>query len=788
MLGRTAVRFTTAVDKPAIGYLVAALSVGAATAARMALELMVDAPLPFATFFPAIMVTALIGGMGPGVAASVATAVVAALFIKLESIDLPPGAALGQLATFAVSAALMVLLSAGLRLAVRRGFQFEQRFRAAQEASRDAFVILTPIRRDGEIVDFRWDYANPAADAMKPTRSDSLVGLTVRSAYPGETNEPMFERLLELHRNGGPDRQEVSRTFNGVTHWMRSSGVRLGDDLAVTFSDITEQRSAEEAVRHSEAQFRSLAGAAPVMIWMADAERRCTWVNQAWIDFTGRPLEDALNMKLGEGVHPDDQEHRRDTAAAGIAAKQPFKTRYRLKRHDGQWRWIDEAAAPRIDQHGVHDGFVGALSDITEIVESRRELEARVAERTRELESSIEERARAEAALAQAQRLETVGRLTGGVAHDFNNLLTVIIGGLDMILRNVTDPVRVRRLGEAALEAGRRGERLNRQLLSFSRNQELKPEVVDAAALLEQVEPLVRRAVDETIELSIEIAAGAGAAKVDPAQFEAALLNLVVNAADATPAGGSIVIAVERLALSDGQVTDAASGDHVRVQVRDTGSGMSPEILGRVFEPFFTTKEVGRGTGLGLAQVYGFARQCGGAVTIDSEVGVGSVVSLYLPAAEGEAAPAVDEGQTVDTGSLDGARILLVEDDDAVRSMAHSLLIEFGALVATDPDGAAARRRLDQGDDFDLLLSDIVMPGGVSGIELATFAAECNTGMAILLMTGYAGERLRGAKASDLAWPVLRKPFRGDQLAHALVQTLAEKRAASPATKERIDP
>jgi PAS domain S-box-containing protein len=780
MLGRTAVRFTTAVDKPAIGYLVAALSVGAATAARMGLQLLVDAPLPFATFFPAIMVAALIGGVGPGVASCLATVLIAAVFMRLESTPLAPPAALAQLATFALAAGLMVLLSAGLRLAVRRGFQIEQRFRAAQEASRDAFVILTPIRRKGEIVDFRWDYANPAADAMRPGRSDSLVGLTVRTAYPGESNDAMFERLLELHRHGGPDNQEVSRTFNGATHWMRSSGVRLDDSLAVTFSDITQQRSDEEAVRHSEAQFRSLAGAAPVMIWMTDAQGHPTWLNQAWVDFTGRDIEDALQLQLGDLVHPDDQALRRATAQTSMAARRPFRSQYRTRNKEGVWRWLDESAAPRLDHNGVYAGYIGACSDITEIIEARRELEIRVAERTRALEASIEERARAEDALAQAQRLETVGRLTGGVAHDFNNLLTVIIGGLDMILRNVGDPIRVRRLAEAALDAGRRGERLNRQLLAFSRNQELKPETVDAAALLRQVEPLVRRAVDETIELTIEIAPGAGAAKVDPAQFEAALLNLVVNAGDATQPGGRIVIAVERLTVIADAVAGVPAGEHVRVSVRDTGSGMSTEVLARVFEPFFTTKEVGKGTGLGLAQVYGFARQCGGAVTIQSEVGAGSTVALYLPAAaDGPVEPAAPD-EAVDTRPLEGARILLVEDDAAVREMTHGLLTEFGALVATDPDGATARLRLERGADFDLLLSDIVMPAGLSGIELAGFAAQRYPLMAIVLMTGYAGDRLQGAKASDLPWPVLRKPFRGDQLADALVQALAAARQTAP--------
>ena len=659
MLGRTAVLFATAVDRPAVGYLVAGLSVGAAVAARMALASLVANPPLFPPFFPAVMVAAMIGGLAPGVAALTASGLLVAALWMYD-----PGAGLNdmelvQLATFWVAGGLMVALCAGLRLAVRRGFQVEQRFRAAQEASHDAFVILTPIRAKGEIVDFLWVYANPAADTFRPAGTAGLAGRTVRTGYPGEPNEAMFQRLLALHESGGPDDLQVSRTFNHQEHWMRTSGVRLGDDLAVTFSDITEARAQEQAA----AQFR-------------------------------------------------------------------------------------------------------------------QELEIRVAERTSALEASLEERARAEAALAQAQRLETVGRLTGGVAHDFNNLLTVIMGGLDMILRNVGDSARVRRLAEAALDAGRRGERLNRQLLSFSRNQELKPETVDAAALLGQVEPLVRRAVSEAITVTIEVSPEAGPAQVYPAQFEAALLNLVVNSADATASGGSIAILVDRVTLAQDEAPGAKAGDHVRVAVRDTGAGMSADVLARVFEPFFTTKEVGKGTGLGLAQVYGFARQCGGAVTIESVVGTGTTVTMFLPAAQGSAAPAPDPDRPVDISSLRGLSILLVEDDPAVRQMTEGLLAEFGAKVVTDADGTAAKTRLSRGKGFDLLLTDVIMPGGVSGVELARYAAARYPHMAILLATGYAGDRLQGFTISDLPWAVLRKPFRGDQLAQALVSAL--KRETEP--------
>jgi signal transduction histidine kinase/ActR/RegA family two-component response regulator len=653
MLGRAAVQFTTAVEKPAVGYLIAGLSVGAAVAARLALGSVLAQPVAFPTFYPAVMVAALIGGLGPGLAAAVVSGAVAAtLWIAGPDLRLS-STGLAQLLTFWAATGLMVVLCAGLRLAVRRGFQAEQRFRAAQEASRDAFVILSPIRERGRIVDFRWLYANPAADALKPPGAASLVGLTVRTAYPGQPNIAMMERLSVLHAEGGPDDLQVARTINGVDHWMRSSGVRLGDDLAVTFSDITKERAAEEA----QAQFR-------------------------------------------------------------------------------------------------------------------RDLERQVAERTRALEASQEERARTEAALAQAQRLETVGRLTGGVAHDFNNLLTVIIGGLDMILRDVGDTARVRRLAEAALDAGKRGERLNQQLLAFSRNQELKPETVDAAELLAQIEPLVRRAVSEATPLTIDVSPDAGFARIDPAQFEAALLNLVVNAADATAPGDSIAILVNRRYLAEGEVSGAAAGDHVCVAVRDSGAGMSPDILARVFEPFFTTKDVGKGTGLGLAQVYGFVRQCGGAVTIESDLGAGATVTMFLPAAESAPRAEDDPGLPVDLSSLRGASVLLVEDDEAVRSMTEGLLAEFGARVTTDYDGASAKVRLAKGKGFDLLLTDVIMPGGVSGVELARYAAARFPHMKVVLSTGYAGDRLQGTAISDLPWPVLRKPFRGDQLAKALVSAL----------------
>jgi signal transduction histidine kinase len=637
-----------------VRYAIAAATVLAAMATRMIVALTTDSPTNFPTFYVAVLTAAMLGGVGPGVATlAISTVIVWTLWLGP-----PVGGVLHAkegvpIAMFLICGGLMVLFMDILRRAVRTGLAAEERFRVAQEASLDAFVLLEPVREGGKVVDFRWTYANPAAEAMRPAGASTLVGRRVREAFNDQTGHAMADRLKGLFESGGPDDIDVHRVINGQDRWIRSSGVKLGHDLAVTFRDVTES------------------------------------------------------------------------------------------------------------------------------VEARRDLEARVIERTAALEASIAEKAKAEAALAQAQRLETVGRLTGGVAHDFNNLLTVIVGGLDMILRHPSDEARVRRLAEAALSAGQRGERLTRQLLAFSRNQELKLETIDIPVLVTQVESLLARAVGEAMTLTVLCDPHAGASKVDAAQFEAALLNLVVNAVDATPDDGQITVEVTSARLDEGEVADTSAGDYVRVAVTDTGTGMPPEVLTRVFEPFFTTKEVGKGTGLGLAQVYGFLRQSGGGVSIDSVEGRGSTVTLYLPATVVDVSAAVvaePVAPVVAPADLTGTRVLLVEDDAAVRAIAEGVLLDLGCSVVTALDGVNALAILEREAPFDLLMSDIIMPGGVSGVDLAHVAAARDPSMAILLTTGYAGEKLAMAPA-DLPWPLLRKPFRVEQLSEAVAAVL-ERRPA----------
>jgi len=784
VLGRTAIRFVTAADRRELRYGLAVVAVLVALAARIAAVLVSGVPMNFPTFFVAVLVAAMVGGLGPGLLALALSAGIAWRFWMSadgawglhtrESV---------QLTMFVLCGGLIVVLVEAMRLAVRSGLAAQDRFRTAQELSLDAFVILEPVRERGKVVDFRWTYANPVADSMRPAGISTLLGRRMTDVFPNETGVDMLQRMKRLLEAGGPDDLDVRRVIDGEERWIRSSGVRLGGDLAVTFRDVTQERRAAAALRSSEELFRGVANSAPVLIWATSARGRADWFNQAWLNFRGRTLEQELGEGWLSGVHPDDLQASLRAVDAATAKREPFNVAFRLKRADGAWRWINSVGAPRFDETGGYRGYIGSCFDFTETVEARKDLEDRVAERTAALQASMAETARAQAALAQAQRLETVGRLTGGVAHDFNNLLTVIVGGLDMILRRPEDTERVARLAEAALAAGQRGERLTRQLLAFSRNQELKLEVVDIGALLDQAEPLLRRAVGEAMALTIRREGGSVRSRVDAAQLEAALLNLVVNAVDATSTGGEISIAVEPATLAAGQVLDTEPGDYVRVAVSDTGTGMPPEVLARVFEPFFTTKEVGKGTGLGLAQVYGFLRQCGGGVSIDSVEGRGATVALYLPATEAPATIAAATAAPPPRDRLRGVRVLLVEDDAAVREITDGLLRDLGCEVTTAENGASALEALEEGVAFDLLMSDIVMPGGVSGVDLARSASTHRPDMAVLLTTGYAGDRMDVAP-TDLPWPILRKPFQVDQLAKVASALLAG-REGTPKKKPR---
>jgi PAS domain S-box-containing protein len=784
-------------------------------------------------------------------------------------------------------------------------------------------------------------------------------------------------------------------------------------------TDMSWRREAEQALAASERRFRTIADAAPVLIWESDSDGRLTWANLPWLMLTGRSAEQVLGDGWRASVHPEDLPGSLDTFRTAQAERRRYRMDYRLRRADGAWRVMDESGVPRFDADGTFIGFIGCCVDVTEAraalaaqrmgeetlrlaveatelglwdlnlrthelhwsdrckamfgvpadmpvtlqdfhdglhpadrgpisaafaaaidpavradydveyrtigrmdgierwvaakgraffdeqghgiraigttlditarkrteAELRRAaeaLEARVADRTAQLAESearfrayfeavedcvftlavtpdgrflhegfnphgerrtgydnaaargrppaafmapdlaktvteacvtardhgthratrhlafpagegafdmllvpvrdtagrvvrilaslreVTEQMRLEEELRQTQKMQAIGQLTGGVAHDFNNLLMGISGSLELLAREVTTE-RGTRLLKAAQRSTERGATLTGQLLAFARRQRLEPQPLDLNTLVEGMAGLLRGTLGGAVAVRTRLAEGLPNALADATQVELAILNIAINARDAMPEGGTITVSTAEAETGPPQYAeDPPAGRHLMVAVRDSGHGMTPEVRARIFEPFFTTKDVGRGSGLGLPQVLGVAKQLGGGMRVHSQPGAGTTVELYLPRADASpesARPATARTPAAD--ALRGAAVMVVDDDDAVRSVTASLLGELGCMVRTAADGAAALDLLAAGATADAVLLDYAMPG-MNGRETAARLLAMRPALSIILMTGYADF---AALAQD-GLPLLRKPFAAADLAHALAGTL----------------
>ena len=399
-----------------------------------------------------------------------------------------------------------------------------------------------------------------------------------------------------------------------------------------------------------------------------------------------------------------------------------------------------------------------------------------LSEANRELKVQMDERERAEEALRQSQKMEAVGQLTGGVAHDFNNILMVASSGLDLLDRT-TDPERRQMLKDGIRQAVDRGSSLTRQLLTISRRTALQPQVIEIGKQIEGMRMLLDRSLREDITVNVELDPDLWAVEADPSQLEVAILNVAVNARDAMPDGGTITIrGVNAPGLSEGDL----EGDFVQLSIIDEGVGMSRETVRRVFEPFFTTKGVGKGTGLGLAQVYGFTRSSGGDVRIESEPGKGAAVQILLPRstrgvpAPAKAALSPPEAAPAVRGSQ--GRLLLVEDEDSVATLVSEMLRELGYVVRRVSSAAAALRTIAAEPDFDLVFSDMVMPGRLSGLDLARELARLRPDLPVVLTTGFSEA---AASAAEQGWRLLVKPYRMEALAATLEDACKDRGGAS---------
>lgn len=501
----------------------------------------------------------------------------------------------------------------------------------------------------------------------------------------------------------------------------------------------------------SERQFRLLVqGVTDYAIYMLDPTGRIASWNAGGERIKGYSTDEIVGQHFSRFYTDED----RDAGEPAVALKTALtngryeKEGWRVRR-DGTRFWANVIIDPVYDDDGQLIGFAKVTRDITERREQQRALEV------------------AQQAMLQAHRMEAIGQLTYGVAHDFNNLLTVITNSLDLMASDPGDPQRVRRLVAGAQRAAERGSLLTRQLLAYSRRQTLRPQVHDLNSLIYTAESVLRRAVGEDVTIELNLGRGIGDVNVDGAEFEAALLNLVVNARDAMPDGGRIVIRTREVMqrASEGR---REPGRYALVTVEDTGTGMEPEVAEHAMEPFFTTKEVGKGSGLGLSQVYGFAVQSGGDVAIDSRVGHGTTISFYLPIRSDAAR--LDED---DTGAP--VKVLLVEDDPDVQLVAIETLRYLGYAVLTADEGMAALDVLRRDPEIAILFTDVVMPKGMSGVDLMHEARKLRPEIGVLLASGYArGQLPTIPEGADF----IAKPYRVEELRDRL-KALVEARAPS---------
>ncbi len=515
--------------------------------------------------------------------------------------------------------------------------------------------------------------------------------------------------------------------------------------------EVEERERISAALRESENRIRLITDTVPVLIGYLDAEQRYRFVNQKYAEWFGVPAETFLGRTFGEMLEPTLARRLLNYVAVALDGRSTH-VEYDLITPVGRM-YVRAYFIPHVPRHleGEDEQVVGCFVLSEDLTEYRQ----------------------TQMALNQAQKLKAVGQLTGGVAHDFNNLLTIILGNLAALEEGLRDNPELHKSAHTAMNAARRGADLTRRLLAFSRQQALQPRLLAPGQQLQEIAELLHRALGASIELETAVESTVWNIRVDPGQLTNAVLNLAINARDAMSGSGRLRIEAHNVTLDDdftARYPDVTPGDYVRLAVSDTGRGMTPEVLERAFEPFFTTKELGAGTGLGLSMVYGFIKQSGGHVRIRSQLDIGTTVELYLPRHALRADEAmIAAGTTWDESRLRGREtVLLVEDDPDIRQFVARSLTAFGYKVRESADGREALTALASGASFDLLLSDMTMPGGISGHELALEARRRRPGIRVLLMSGFADAASR--LPADCA--LLEKPFRKQDLARAVRLTL----------------
>ena len=631
----------------------------------------------------------------------------------------------------------------------------ESRLRAVVDTAVDG-VILTDA--DGAILMF-----NPACEQLFGYAAAEVMGHNIRMLMPGHYQREHDSYLANYHATGrrkiiGIGREVLGLRKDGATFPMDLSVGEAKEDGKPIFvgiiRDLTARRAAEAAQRETASQLQALVETAVDGVILIDQDGTLLMFNPACERLFSYQAHEVIgqNVKmLMPEPHREEHDHYLSNYLHTHHAKViGIGREVHGRRKDGSTFPMDLSVGEARQDGGSI--FVGILHDLTG-------------------------RKRTEEQLAQAQKMEIVGQLSGGIAHDFNNLLTVILGNAEALSIRLKSREDLRSLADTVMSAAERGAELTQRLLAFSRRQVLQPTAIDCSALVESMRVMLRRMLREDIELRVATAQINAYALADPVQLESAVLNLALNAQDAMPNGGRITLTTAEIDLDPqtlGPGIEARPGRYVMVCLTDDGAGMSPETLERAFEPFFTTKDVGKGSGLGLSMVYGFVKQSSGHVTIYSEVGLGTSVRLYLPVAEGTSAQTARSSAEKTRAPRGNESVLVVEDDAFVRGHAITSLESLGYRVMVAADGRLALALLEGGARPDLLFTDIVMPGGLTGWELAKQARALIPALKVLYTSGYPLEALSGRVELDPGASLLAKPYRLADLAQRVRDVIDE--------------
>ncbi len=582
----------------------------------------------------------------------------------------------------------------------------------------------------------------------------------------GENARRMGERteIFGLRKNGEIFFAEAS-----------ISALVIGGRRAYTavLRDVTERRTAEKQLQESKAVLEIALDTGRIGIFEHD--HTCDTVTWSPLMRTICGLETDAPIAANTYIDlvPGEERSLVLDALARARTGDVTAVEHRILRPSGETRWIVmRARALFSDARPART--VGAVQDITDRKTTEATLQERVAASTRELRLEMKRREESQAQLVRTQRMEAYGQLTGGIAHDFNNLLTVISGNLELLDMRIADE-KQRVLLNRAIDAAEMGARLTARLLTFARRRSFSVAPVNVNELVIGLAELFERTLGEQISLTTLLASRPWTVLVDPSELENAILNLAINARDAMPGGGRLVIETANLSLDaplDEGVASLPKGNYVRISVTDTGVGMTAETLNKAFEPFFTTKAPGKGTGLGLSSIYGFAQQAHGAVTMSSKLGVGTTVRIYLPQSDERLAaePATGDAATL---TAPGGRILLVEDNADVRTTTRHLLEALGYEVTDVDSGPAAVATLERDAAFDVVMSDVVMPGGMSGFDLARWITSNIPATRVLLASGFPDDAKRNAEQEASEIDILAKPYSRRDLGAALQKLVA---------------